>query len=289
MKTAFYRLLARAHRLFGPWAVAWPAWWIVSWYFVFAPRRRRASQELYRAVFPNRGWWFHLAAAWRQFQNFRWVFVDRLALEEGRLPPCQARGHEHLAALARRGEGAVLLMSHLGDWEALSVLLKHQGTPLMLYLGQQPGEELEARQKEHLGSRAVEVVRLAQGGGSALDALAAYSFLKRGGLVSLAGDRLWSGEARVGAKFLGRRVDLPAGPHALALASGKPLVTFFGWRRPGGSFELEILPPRWLTAASRADRRRVVAESVRLYARDLEERVRRHPEQWFTFEKFFQD
>jgi predicted LPLAT superfamily acyltransferase len=47
-----------------------------------------------------------------------------------------------------------------------------------------------------------------------------------------------------------------------------------------------MLPPRYVTASSRADRQEAIRESAQWYAGLLEDMVRRHPCEWYHFEPF---
>jgi hypothetical protein len=47
-----------------------------------------------------------------------------------------------------------------------------------------------------------------------------------------------------------------------------------------------MLPPRYVTASSRAGRQEAIRESAQWYAGLLEDMVRRHPCEWYYFEPF---
>jgi len=288
---AIYRLLTAAARVLGPWIVAFFAWWVAAGYFLFRPARRRESLRFYRALFPGQGRLRAWGLTWRQFQRFAGLFADRLRLARGDPAESSEEGFQHLLESAGPGRGAVLLMSHLGSWEVAALLLRKKALRLMLFMGAREREQVERQQKAALAAEGLELVVAEEGAtdgtGAALGTLEGLRFMRAGGLVSMAGDRLWGlGQRVVEVRFLGRRVRLPAGPHLFALAAGVPVVTFFGLRLGRGRYHLVAFPPRRIVANGRADRWAAVERSAQEYADRLAEVARRYPSHWFHFEPF---
>jgi lauroyl/myristoyl acyltransferase len=178
-------------------------------------------------------------------------------------------------------------MSHLGNWELGARILGQRRLRLLLFMGEKQREQIERQQKEDLRLEGVRVVALAAGAEATTEGLEGLRFLRDGGLVSLAGDRVWSsGQPVLHAQMLGRQVALPKAPHALALVSGAPIITFFVVRTGRCAYHFHAFPPTPVTAASRRERSDALAASAQRYAAQLEEVVRRHPTQWYHFEPF---
>ena len=96
-------------------------------------------------------------------------------------------------------------------------------------------------------------------------------------LVITAIDRDITGTGRV-MPFFGRPAPIPTGPTALALRMGTPLLPVCVYRLPDDSYKVEGMP---LIIAQRsgdddADELRVTQQLLR----QIEEFIRRHPEQW---------
>jgi len=288
----FYRAARGLSRLLGPWVVGFFAWWVAAGYFLFRPARRRESERFFGAVFPGAGRPRRLALAWRQFQGFAGLFADRLRLTQGQPVEHEEEGFGHLVECAAPGRGAVLLMSHLGSWEAAALLTRRKGLRLMVFMGARGREQVERLQKAELAAEGLELVVLGDGPAGAegaLGTLRALQFARQGGLVGMSGDRLWgAGQRVVEGRFFGHRVRLPAGPHLFALAAGVPVVTFFALRLGRRRYQLVASAPRWLEARGRADRWGAVERSAQAYLDGLAEVVRRHPAQWYHFEPFLE-
>ena len=178
-------------------------------------------------------------------------------------------------------------MSHVGIWEVAAHLLRQEGVKLMLFMGERQREQVEKIQKSDLQKGGVEVVVTSADSEATFSAVEGLRFIKGGGIVSFAGDRLWSESQRsVEVQFLGRKVKLPAGPHMFAMATGAPLFIFFALRTSRGHYHLVAYGPRHVKAASRSDRWPAVERSAQEYANMLEDVVRRFPTHWYHFEQF---
>lgn len=291
MQKLFYRVLMLLARCVGIWLFRVGAWCVATGYFILFPRRVAASMAFYKALFPSRGLRYHVWCAWGQFHAFTSVFLDRWrARTPGRLTYTDT-GREYLAEITSGGAGAILLMSHLGNWEigaaylAASSSLPSAG--LLLYLGEKQGEQIESQQKRDLAGQGVRVIASRRDEVSPFDLLEGVRFLQDGGFVSMTGDRLWSESQRsVPVTFLGHEARLPEAPFQLALVSGAPLIIFFVIRAGGDSYHCTLFKPLTVAAASRDARARAIREAAQTYAGILESMVRRHPLEWYHFERF---
>lgn len=287
MSGRFYRALIHLSRVLGISAVAFFAWWIATGYFLFWRRARRESLRFYTALFPEKGRAFKLCLVWRQFHSFASLFSERLRLTRGRPFETESEGFERIERALEEGQGGVLLMSHLGNWEMAAHLFRQIGAQLMLFMGARQGEKVESVQKAGLVEEGVHVVVVDPERQDSFSTLKGLRFVQSGGMLSFAGDRLWRADQRaVEVQFLGHRVRLPAGPHLFALATGAPLFVFFAVRLGRDRYRLVAYGPRKIESRSRANRTEAAQRSAQEYAHMLEDVVRRYPTQWHHFEPF---
>jgi predicted LPLAT superfamily acyltransferase len=287
MKKLFYILLIRLSQLLGPWIFVLISRVIAAGYFFLFPRRVAVGVRFYRTLFPGRSLFYYLLCTWKQFQNFTSVFLDRFSVMNYDDVTYTSGGMEHLEAATGK-TGGILLMSHMGNWEAGAHLLRlRHNFNMLLYMGIQDKEQIEGLQKEDLQKSGIQIIAVDQGQGSPFDILEGVQFLNSGGFVSLTGDRLWRNDQRVvSVKFLGRDVFLPEIPYLLAFLSGAPLFVFFGFRTGRKQFHFSVSEPIFVTAPSRAQRGEVIRQSAQKYADLLERTAREHPFEWYHFEPF---
>ncbi|MDY6793491.1 MAG: lysophospholipid acyltransferase family protein [Thermodesulfobacteriota bacterium] len=289
MRKLFYKLLITLTKKLGPWVFTLFAWPIATGFFLFAPLKVAVSVRFYQALFPDKNKLYHIWCTWKQYHNFTHVFMDRFLIAGSEGVTHTSEGWERLKETVEKKKGAIILMSHMGNWETAAHLLsrKEYGMRLLLYMGIKAKEQIEKMQKESLSKGGVRIVAVDQDGGSPFDILEGIKFLREGGLVSLTGDRIWSGNERtVAVKFLDHQVHLPEAPHLFALLSGSPLFIFFSFRSGPKKYHFRISEPIYVRAASRADRQKAIQRSAQKYADLIERNLRAHPLQWYHFEPF---
>lgn len=273
----------------GPWVFALFAWPIATGFFLFSPLKVIIGIRFYRVLFPDRNRLYPIWCTWRQYHNFTHVFMDRFLVPGTEGITHTSEGQEYLKGAVEKQKGAIILMSHMGNWETAAHFLsrKDYGTRLLLYMGIKAKEQIEKMQKESLAKKGVRIIAVDQEGGSPFDILEGIKFLKQGGLVSLTGDRFWSGTERtVAVKFLNHQVNLPAMPHIFALLSKAPLFIFFSFRTGPKSYHVKISEPIYVRASSHANRKEAIRKSAQKYADHILENLRMNPLQWYHFEPF---
>jgi predicted LPLAT superfamily acyltransferase len=292
VKDLFYQALMFLAKRWGNWIFLLPAWCVATGYFLFFPRRVVVSIRFFRSLFPESPSLHALGCAWRQYHHFVHVFLDRFLMTEDAAIRTTYEGWEHLVAAVESGKGGIILMSHVGSWEIAAHLLKHHGRnhpgmKLLLYLGAKHREQIERRQKQGIERSGIRVIAVPEDGGSPMEIVEGLNFLREGGMVSLAGDRLWGRNQRaVTVRFAGGEARIPETPFILALLSGAPLLVFFVYRTGRGQYHLLTRPPLYVTAASRKERRAAVEKAAQIYADFLVETARTHPDEWYHFEPF---
>ena len=286
MKKIPYKIFFYLTRWLGLWFFRIFSWFIATGYFFLFPVRVADSLKFYGALFPERNFFYHLWCAWRQYHKFTDVYIHRfIRLDEEDIEFAK-EGWEYLEEAVQKKTGAILLMSHIGNWELAAQTLNKKGLPIMLYLGAKHKEQIENIQKESMAKSGIRIVATSEDDKSPFALIEGINFLREGGIVSMTGDRLWGQQSYVPIDFLGHKVNLPDTPHLFALMTGAPLMTFFVYQEAVGKYHIKVSHGRKVVAATRADRKKAVLESAQAYAADLAEFARKHPFEWHHFEPF---
>ncbi|BDD86306.1 lysophospholipid acyltransferase family protein [Desulfofustis limnaeus] len=284
----FYRLLCLSGRVFGARLFALVARVVAVGYFLFSPRAGE-SRRFYAQLFPGKGWWFYQWCTFRQYQSFTTIHLDRFLRNRlGRPVSFTSTGWEKLTATLG-GSGGILLMSHLGNWEMAAHLLRERQRhlPVVLYMGIKEREAIEGEQKEDLRRAGITIVGVERGAASPYSLVEGIACLRAGGIVSLAGDLLWSDQQRqVEVAFLGGRAYLPSTPYILALLTRAPLFAFFSFRRGPNSYDFSLSEPLSVQCRDRRERDEAIDRAAQHYADLLIEALRQHPFEWYHFERF---
>ncbi|MHB8810705.1 MAG: LpxL/LpxP family acyltransferase [Desulfobulbaceae bacterium] len=287
MSGFWYRLLVRMTRLCGPWLLVFISRIIAAGYFLFSGKVGE-SRRFYAALFPGREKLYHLWCAFRQYQNFTTIHLDRFLADQTGSVSFTSGGFAQIESVLG-GQGGVLLMSHLGNWEMAARLLRQQKDDLrlLLYMGEKEKEGVEQMQKKDLRGAGVTIIGTHHGGGSPFAAVDGIRFLREGGLVSMAGDMVWRSDQRtVRVSFLGHDAWLPEAPYVFSLVSGAPLLVFFTFRTGRNRYHFMIGDSIEIRPTSREDRAAAIARAAQQYADLLEKMLREHPFEWYHFDRF---
>jgi predicted LPLAT superfamily acyltransferase len=284
-------LLKRASQgyfLLGSWPIRFVSWWVSTGYFLFLPTRRRNSIQLYEAIFPDRKRWYYIFCAWRQFHSFAATFGDRVDVERKKGRLAETQGSEWVLEANKKGNGGIIVMSHLGSYEVAAKAFQRYGLKLLLMMGEKEAKMVARDQRQTLKERGITIQVATGEKDELLDGLEAIKFLREGGFVSIAGDLVWTDQrSLLPVKFFGREVNLSSGPYLLALLSGAPLFFLFTFRMKGRRQQVIVMPPRQVKKVSRSERDQALQEAAQAYAEALEKMVRQYPFQWYIFEPFF--
>ncbi len=289
MKKEGDKLRVLALKMVGYWFFSLLSRIIAAGYYIFIPGRVRVSARFYQTLFPTRGWLHAYLCVWRQYQRFTRIFLDRRWLLDFNRISVTMEGWQAFEETLQQNRGAIMLMSHVGNWDVAAHLLKRQEPDirLLIYMGIRNGEQLEKMQKKGLIEEGIKIIAVGHDQGSPFDLIEANTFLNTGGLVSLAGDVIWHKSQRtVKVDFLGHTVNLPASPHLLALISERPLFVLFPIKTGALQYQIRICPPIQVNAKNRGDRNEAVRRSAQAYADLLTDTVKQHPFEWFHFEPF---
>jgi predicted LPLAT superfamily acyltransferase len=258
----------------------------ITLYFYFRrPYERRVSyQFLQRALGRPANAWQVL----RHIHRFGGTILDRVFLLAQRFKAFDIRveGLGELTSRLSPERGVLLLGAHVGSFEVLRVLARHdEAPPVRVVLDTQKTPALT----ELLHALDPEMAR------NVIDAsrpsteivLAMHEAVQAGALVTLLADRAREHESTVVVDFMGAPAALPVAPFLIGSLLKVPMVLCMGLYRGGNRYDLHFeafadhldLPRR-----ARAAELRAVAQR---YADRLEHYVRRDPYNWFNWHDFW--
>lgn len=220
--------------------------------------------------------------AYRSYARY-WLETFRL-VREGReffLDRFVVRHEERLDEVMAGGRGAVVVVGHLGNWDAAGAWAAASGRRLATVaevLRPRRLFEFFVAHRERLGMR---IYPAAPG-----VSLRLAEEVERGAVVAILGDRDLKGTG-VEVDFFGEPTTLPPGPAAIALRTGVPVLVagVYGEVLPSGKrgWVAEISEPIPLPEPGPG----AVEELTRRIGRALEEAIARRPEEWHVFQPFW--
>ena len=176
------------------------------------------------------------------------------------------------ARLLERGKGLIGVGGHFGNWEVMGAACVTLGLPVSYIVKRIHDPWLDEAVNAARRGHGVEILFTREAGRGVL------GHFRRNRLVAFLSDQDARGHG-VFVPFFGRLASTPRGTAAYVLRLGVPLMFVSCLRLPRGRFEVEFLEvpvePHWTLCDEH-----VTALTAR-YTALLEERIRRHPEQWF--------
>jgi len=220
----------------------------------------------------------HRALSRRAMRSYLryWLEVFRLpVLAPERIVADMHMIDEHyLRDAVAAGRGAICALPHSGNWDHAGAWAMHTGLGLTTVAERLKPESLFDRFVAFRTSMGMEVLALS-GGGDVFLTLARR--LRAGGLLCLLADRdLTAGGVEV--SFFGEPARMPAGPAALAVATGAALLPTTLWYDEQGGWGCRIYPP--VRAPDEVDRRTRVSMMTQAVADAFAESIAAHPADW---------
>ncbi|CAN5554811.1 phosphatidylinositol mannoside acyltransferase [soil metagenome] len=193
-------------------------------------------------------------------------------------------GAERLDAAVGGAKRPVVVVGHLGNWDAAGAWLAASGRPAVTVAEVVRPRRLFEFLQEHRARVGMTVYPAVTGVSARL-----VQAVNEGKLVAILGDRDLAGRG-IEVSFFGARTTFPIGPAAIALRAGVPIVVagVYGTELPGGrrGWEAHIGEPIELP-----DERggRAMAELTQEVAAQVEGFVSHRPEEWHVFQPFWLD
>jgi predicted LPLAT superfamily acyltransferase len=272
-------------RHLGRWAGRLLLYPIVGYFLVALGQVRRHSRDYLGRVLGRPAALLDVA---RHLHCFASTLLDRVFVLTGRFEVLEVREHgpELLLKYAAKGQGCLLIGSHLGSFEVMrclartrpevrvKVLMHRQQNPMMM----QVVESLDPGLADAVidtGRREADLI------------LQVQQALEAGYCVGLLGDRVHGAERSARCDFLGGRASFPTSPYLLASMLKVPLVMCFALYLGGNRYELHFEELAADLHIPRAAREAELQAWAQRYASRLEHYARLAPYNWFNFYDFW--
>ena len=187
-------------------------------------------------------------------------------------------GLENLDAARAGGRGVILITAHLGAWEMISFALSAFGYPFRFLVRRIENPAIE---------RLIETTRVRFGNSTIDKRSAARSMLttlRAGGMLGLLVDINVVRDKGIFVDFFGVPASTTFMAAKLALRTGATIVPVFApWEERRRRFVISIGTP--LTIEHSDDEREDIRRLTSKFTKVVEDRVRRHPDQWLWIHK----
>ena len=228
-------------------------------------------------------------ASFRHLWQFSLSLLDKLAAWMGHVGQADVdlHGRRFIDALEAKGQGALLLVSHLGNFEITRALShRYHGMRLTVLLHTKHAANFNRFLQRYDQDSLIELLQVSEI--TPVTAMRLHRKAAAGELIAIAADRIPLGGAGQTAtvSFLGAEAQLPVGPYLLGALLEAPLFCLFCIKE-GGRHQIHFEPFAERVLAPRGRRQEVFAQLAQQYARRLERFCVKAPLQWFNFYRFW--
>lgn len=275
-------LAARAPRRVGYWLGALGG----ELYFWLNPAHSGKAVENFAVVLAERPRSARVRSisrrAFRNYGKLLFDFFRQSALDADTvLRNVEADGFERLDEALARGNGALLVLGHFGNWDLAGILAASHGYPLVALVDSFSPPEVDALVHAARAKSGLQLVPVDQPG--ALREV--QSALRLNRVVVVIADRPQP-VGGVPVQFFGRTAWFPEGTARFALRNDTPVLTGYLLRRPGDASSYGQVEPVVEWSATGTLDGDIVALTQAIATR-LERRVREYPDQWFMFRRMW--
>ena len=252
--------------------------------YLVADKDRKYVRDNLLAIFPQKTKREIHKIRIQMFRNFAKYLVDFFRFEkidrEFINKYVRLENLHYLDQTLKKNMGVVVLTAHLGNCELGGVVIALLGYPFWVVALSHKDKRVDnffISQRESKGLKVIPLGRAVR---------ASISLLREGKILGLVGDRDFTEKGRV-LEFFSRPTIFPEGPAALSLKTGAPIIPGFMLRNSDDTFTLKIEGPIEFNPSS--NKEKDIEELMLRYKTIFEDYIRRYPEQWFMFRRFWRE
>ena len=251
-------------------------------HYIFADKDRQAVKENLRAIFPGKSEKELSRIRLRMARNFAKYLADFLRFKkinsEYIRKYVRIENLHYFEEAKAKAKGVIILTAHLGNWELGGVVVSLSGYPFWVVVLPHKNKKEDNFFNSQRESKGLKVIPLGKAVRQCLNVL------KQKEMLALAGDRDFT-EKGIILDFFGRPSFFPEGPAAFSLQTGAPIVPGFMLRNKDDSFTLRIEKP--IEPRPSGNRNKDLTELINSYKTIFEDYIRKYPDQWYMFRRFW--
>jgi predicted LPLAT superfamily acyltransferase len=257
---------------------------IVPFYMLFA---RKGYLSIYR-YFRKHFCYPPLKAFFKTYLNhfiFGQCMLDRFAVYAGRKNFFRMKftGNEEFYRLLDEKKGFIIASSHVGNFELSGYLLKQDKKRInALVFGGETKDVMENRLRL-LNVNNISIIPVVN---DMSHIFTINDALSAGEIVSMPCDRNFGSAKSVECDFLSGKADFPVGAFTLAAHFDVPVISIFVMKKNVSDYHVYVTPIS-LADTIKVSKREKAEHLTREFVKELENIIRKYPEQWFNFYNFW--
>ncbi|MEF9986817.1 MAG: acyltransferase [Bacteroidales bacterium] len=219
----------------------------------------------------------------KHYYLFGQTIIDKVAIvngNEGRYK-FDFDNYESFLEVLNSGCGVVMIGAHVGTWEVGAPFFYDYGKKINIVMYDVEYQKIKEAINKH-SRKNYKIIALEND--SIESIIKIKCAIDSGEYVCFQGDRYISEKSTLEYNFMGGNVKFPAGPFLIASRMHVPVVFYFATKEPNFRYKFHFV------IANNVERKKDISIEQQLlneYAVALENIVRKYPQQWFNFYKYW--
>jgi predicted LPLAT superfamily acyltransferase len=256
---------------------------VVPFYMLFRPQGYRPVYGYFRKHFrcsPFKAF----CQTYRNHFIFGQCLMDRFAVYSGKQKfSLQFTGNQYFSELTAGEKGFMIASSHTGNFELSGYLLQQNRKVIhtLVY-----GGETKEIMKNRVRALHKNHISLIPVNNDLSHIFAINDALSKGDVVSMPCDRIFGSERAVECPFLEGKADFPTGAFMMAVQFDVPVIAIFVMKESLSGYHVYVRPIG-IESVDTLSKKEKAALYATAFAKELENIVKKYPEQWFNYYEFW--
>ncbi|MBX2965370.1 MAG: lipid A biosynthesis acyltransferase [Cyclobacteriaceae bacterium] len=256
---------------------------VALYFFLFS---RETSKHIYQ-YFTKRHGYGKVKAIQKLYTNyykFGQTLLDKIVVMSGieNKFTYHFDGEENLVEIVSRNRGGVLLSAHVGNWEVAGHFLNRLNITIHVVMFDGEHQQIKNYLDEVTGGRKFNVIVIRD---DMSHIYAISEALQKNELVCMHADRFIDRSKTTLYPLLGEPALFPAGPFMLASSFNVPVSIVFAFKETDRHYHFFGSKP---ISKHESESKREFADRLgKIFAGEMETKLRLYPEQWFNYYNFW--
>ncbi len=260
----------------------------VSFYFFLFSFKSSSHLLYYFKKRQNYNFIKSMISLYKNYYVFGQTLVDRAVIMAGLSNKFSfsSDGFENLQSMVINGTGGLLISAHAGNWEVAGQKLKNEITKMNVVMFEAEHSAIKNYLSNVKKERNFNIITITNNNFDHVYKI--NEALQNNELVCLHGDRFLNGAKTEAINFLGEEAEFPIGPFILAIQLNVPVSFVYAMKTSSRHYHFSATKPIVNNAKmNKPEKYEEAKKLLQLYVSSLEIIVKKYPNQWFNYYKFW--
>ena len=228
-----------------------------------------------------------LISVYKNHYVFGQILLDKIAILSGL---SNKFTFEHTNAdviknMLKNKTGGILINAHIGSWQTAGQLLEMHGDKIYVVMLDEEHQKIKSYLSSVTGENSIEIIPIKTDGSHLMKI---HEVLTNKGIIAMHGDRFIDDTGAKEVEFLGENAKFATGPFQLAAKYGVPYTFATAFKQSKKHYHFYALKARYIDYPGNIKaRKEEVKKHLEIYVSELELMIKKYPEQWFNYYKFW--